>query len=99
MVDPVNLNVPGLDYLLFALVFFAVVALLTLVLAPGEIMIQRSRQARATESGALLESRRVEGRFEWITVQAQTVAQHPRDKRTRQHPSSPPSDLIEEAKD
>lgn len=99
MVDPVNLNVPGLDYLFFALVFFVVVALLTLVLAPVEITIQRSRRARVTESGTLLESRRIEGGLEWITVQAQNAAQQSRDGPTRQHPSNSPSDLIEEAED
>lgn len=41
MVDPVNLNVPGLPYLLFAAVFFAVVAVLTGVLSPIELAIRR----------------------------------------------------------
>ena len=99
MVDPVNLNIPGLDYLFFALVFFAVVALLTLVLAPVEILTQHSRRARATEGGTLLESRRIEGRLEWITVQRQNAVQQVRDRRTRQQPLAHPGDLIEEAED
>ena len=37
MTDPVNLNIPGFDYLFFALLFFAVVALLTVVLARAEL--------------------------------------------------------------
>jgi rubrerythrin len=45
MVDPVNLNVPGLPYLLFALVFFAVVAALSGVLSPIELAIRRHRRS------------------------------------------------------
>jgi len=68
MGDPVNLNIPGFDYLFFALLFFAVVALFTLVLARAELALQRTRGARATQGSVLLESHRIEGSLEWITV-------------------------------
>ena len=50
MVDPVNLNVPGLPYLLFALVFFTVVLLFTGVLSPIEVAIQRHQRSNADAS-------------------------------------------------
>lgn len=51
MVDPVNLNVPGLPYLLFALVFFAAVFLLVGVLSPIELAIQRHQRSKAGADG------------------------------------------------
>lgn len=44
MVDPVNLNVPGLPYFLFAVAFFAVVFVLVWVLSPLELLIRRHRR-------------------------------------------------------
>jgi len=50
MTDPVNLNVPGLPYLLFALAFFAVVALLAGLLssiepnAPAPLPVEPNRR-------------------------------------------------------
>lgn len=99
MADPVNLNIPGFDYLFFALLFFAVVALFTLVLARAEIAIQRNRRAIATQSSALLESRRIEGSLEWITIQGQNAVNHAREGRTRQRAQTHPGDLIAEAED
>lgn len=64
MVDPVNLNVLGLDYPFFAIVFCGVVALFTLVLARAEIALQRKRRTIVTRGSALLESHRIEGRLE-----------------------------------
>jgi hypothetical protein len=99
MVDPVNLNVPRFDYLLFALLFFAVVALFTLVLARAELTLRRVRRARTTEQGSLLESRRVDGSLEWVHVRGQHVLERARDRRERQRPRNAPGDLIEEAED
>ena len=45
MVDPVNLNVPGLLYLLFALAFFAVVVLLSGALSPLELALRHHRRS------------------------------------------------------
>ena len=45
MVDPVNLNVPGLPLLLFALAFFAVVILLSRALSPIELAIRYHRRS------------------------------------------------------
>ena len=50
MVDPVNLNVPGLPYLLFALVFFAVVLLFVGVLSLIEVAIQHHQRSNADAS-------------------------------------------------
>ena len=99
MVDPVNLNIPGFDYLFFALLFCAVVALFTLVLVRAEITLQRAQRARATRNSALLESRRIEGGVEWITIQSQNVVQRAKDERTRQRSQRYPGELIEEAED
>ncbi|PSP63940.1 hypothetical protein BRC77_05275 [Halobacteriales archaeon QH_8_64_26] len=49
MTDPVNLNVPGLPYLLFALAFFAVVALLAGLLSPIELALQRHYRSNRTD--------------------------------------------------
>jgi hypothetical protein len=46
MVDPVNLNVPGLPYLVFALVFLAVVFLFAAVISPIELAVQRHQKSR-----------------------------------------------------
>ena len=61
MTDPVNLNIPGFDYLFFALLFCVVVVLFTLVLARAELALQRKQRARAIENSVLLESHRIEG--------------------------------------
>ena len=45
MVEPVNLNVPGLPYLLLALAFFTVVAFLSGVLSPIELAIWRHHRS------------------------------------------------------
>ena len=50
MVDPVNLNIPGFPYLLFALVFFIVVALLAAALVPLELAIRRQRDQRSNRT-------------------------------------------------
>jgi len=99
MTDPVNLNIPGFDYLFFALLFLAVVALFTLVLARAELALQRTQRARATRSNALLESHRIEGGLEWVYVQGQNIVDRTRDRRLRQRTQESPSDLIEEAED
>lgn len=44
MVDPVNLNVPGLPYFLFAVAFFAVVFVLVWVLSPLELLVRRHQR-------------------------------------------------------
>ena len=80
MAEPVNLNIPGFDYFLFALLFFAVVALFTLILAQAKLAMQRKRRALATQSSTLLESRRIEGSLEWITIQGQTAVDHARER-------------------
>lgn len=51
MVDPVNLNVPGLPYLLFAVAFFGVVFALMWMLSPLELLVRR-HQRLADELGA-----------------------------------------------
>jgi len=99
MVDPVNLNIPGFDYFFFALLFCVVVALFTLILARAEITLQRTRRARATQDSALLESRRIEGNVEWITIQGQNVVQRARVRPTQQRSQRYPGELIEEAED
>jgi hypothetical protein len=99
MTDPVNLNIPGFDYLFFALLFAAVVALLTLGLARGELALRRKRQALATEASALLESRRIEGSLEWIEIQGQNAWDRARDRRPQQRSQDEPNDLIDEAED
>lgn len=45
MVDPVNLNIPGLPYFLLAAVFFAVVLVLTWVLSPLELLVRRHERS------------------------------------------------------
>ena len=99
MIDPVNLNIPGFDYFFFALLFCAVVALFTLILVRAEITLQRLQRAHATRDSDLLESRRIEGGVEWITIQGQTVVQRARVGPTRQRSQGYPDDLIEEAED
>lgn len=49
MVDPVNLNVPGLPYLLVALAFLAVVALLTGALSPLELALWHHRRSNGAD--------------------------------------------------
>jgi hypothetical protein len=97
MVDPVNLNIPGFDYLFFALLFFVVVAFLTVVLARAELTLQRVQRARATQGSPLLESQRSDGGLEWIRVQSQTVVDRAREGQLRRRSDEAPSDLIEEA--
>jgi hypothetical protein len=97
MVDPVNLNIPGFDYLFFALLFFVVVALFTVVLARAERTLQRMQRAQATQSSPLLESQRVDGGLEWIRVQSQTIVDRAREGQLRRRSDEAPSDLIEEA--
>ena len=99
MTDPVNLNIPGFNYLFFALLFAAVVALLTLGLARGELALRRKRQALATEASTLLESRRIEGSLEWIEIQGQNAWDRARDRRSQQRSQDEPNDLIDEAED
>ena len=99
MTDPVNLNIPGFDYLFFASLFAAVVALLTLGLARGELALRRKRRALATEASALLESRRIEGSLEWIEIQGQNAWDRARDRRSQQRSQDEPNDLIDEAED
>ena len=97
MVDPVNLNVPGLGYFLFAVLFFAVVGLFTLVFAWAELALRRKQQA--ARSSALLVSRRIEGGLEWVAVRGQNAVDRAREERTRQQSRDHPSDLIEEAEE
>ena len=97
MTDPVNLNIPGFDYLFFALLFFAVVALLTAVLARAELALQRMQRAQAAQSSSLLESQRVDGSLEWVHVQGQTIVDRARNRRLQQRSQGSLSDLIEEA--
>ena len=99
MVDPVNLNVPGFDYLFFALLFVAVVALFTLLLARAELALRRKWRARATGGSVLLESRLIEGSLEWVDIQDRNVMQRARAGRTHEQPQDDPGDLIEEAED
>ena len=97
MIDPVNLNIPGFDYLFFALLFFVVVALFTVVLARAERTLQRMKRAQATQGSPLLESQRVNGGLEWIRVQSQTIVDRAREGQFRRRSDESPSDLIEEA--
>jgi len=97
MVDPVNLNIPGLDYLLLALLFFAAVALFTVILARAELTLQRMQRAQATQSSPLLESQRVDGGLEWIRVQSQSIVDRAREERFRRRSDGSLNDLIEEA--
>ena len=97
MTDPVNLNIPGFDYLFFALLFFGVVGFFTLLLAWAELTLQRKRRARMTVRSTLLESRRVEGRLEWIAVKGQDAADQARARRTYQRRQADPSELIQDA--
>jgi hypothetical protein len=86
MVDPVNLNVPGLDYPFFAIVFCGVVALFTLVLARAEIALQRKRRTIVTRGSALLESHRIEGRLEWVVVRGRDALEQAGRERMRRPP-------------
>jgi hypothetical protein len=99
MADPVNLNVPGLDYFYFAVLFFAVVGLFTLVFARAELALRRKRWARATQDSALLVSRRIEGGLEWVSVQGQNAVDRAREERTHRRSRDSPDDLIEEAEE
>jgi hypothetical protein len=99
MVDPVNLNIPGLDYFSFAVLFFAVVGLFTLVFARLELALRRERWARATQDSALLVSQRVEGSLEWVSVQGQNAMDRAREERTRRQSRGSPDDLIDEAEE
>ena len=99
MIDPVNLNIPGFDYLFFALLFFVVVAFLTVVLARAELTLQRVQRARATQGSPLLESQRSDGGLEWIRVQSQTVVDRAREGQLRRRSDGSPTDLIEEAEE
>jgi hypothetical protein len=96
MVDPVNLNIPGFDYLFLALLFFAAVALFTVILARAELTLQRMQRAQATQSSPLLKSQRVDGGLEWIRVQSQTIVDRAREERFRQRSDGSLGDLIEE---
>ena len=99
MVDPVNLNIPGFDYLFFAVLFCVVVALFTVVLARAELTLQRMQRAQAMQGSPLLESQRADEGVEWIRVQSQTIVDRARDKRLRRQSDEFPSDLIEEAEE
>lgn len=52
MADPVNLNIPGFPYLFVALVFFAIVFLLSGALSPIEFAIRRHRRSGADTDAA-----------------------------------------------
>ena len=99
MVDPVNLNIPGFDYLFFALLFFAVVALFTVVLARAELILQRVQRARATQGSPLLESHRIDGGLGWSHVQSQTIVDRAREGQLRRRSDESPGDLIGEAEE
>jgi hypothetical protein len=99
MIDPVNLNIPGFDYLFFALLFCTVVALFTLVLARAEVALQRAQRTRVARNSALFESHRVEGGLEWVHVQGQHIVDRARGKRPRRRSQRSPSNLIEEAEE
>ena len=86
MVDPVNLNVLGLDYPFFAIVFCGVVALFTLVLARAEIALQRKRRTIVTRGSALLESHRIEGRLEWVVVRGRDALEQAGREQMRRPP-------------
>ena len=99
MVDPVNLNIPGFDYLFFALLFFGVVAVFTVVLARAELTLQRMQRAQATQGSPLLESQRVDGGLEWIRVQSRTIVERAREEQLRRRSNESLGDLIEEAEE
>jgi ribosomal protein L37E len=50
MVDPVNLNIPGFPYLLFAVVFCTVAVLIAGVLSPLELAIRRHHSRSEDDS-------------------------------------------------
>ena len=99
MIDPVNLTIPGFDYLFFALLFFTVVAFFTVVLARAELTLQRVQRTRATQGSSLLESQRSDGGLEWIRIQSQTVVNRAREGHIRRRSDESPTDLIEEAEE
>ena len=99
MTGPVNLNIPGFDYLFFAVLFFSVVAVFTVALAQIEIAIQRRHQTRTTEGSVLLESHQLEEGLKWVEVQGQNTWGRVRDGRPQQRPPEDTGELIEEAED